>query len=304
MQTTWFLRSGAKLDLTEKAVNGQLRYCSNLVVISADKATISARHECGRCDGAGSSQRWAATGFTCFQCQGSGIHSIKNTDLYSEAKLAALNVTHDKRLVKLAAKKQAKLDAYNAECAAQAAERIHAARAQFPEAVNFLESYEGDHEFLNSVKDKVTTGKPFTEAMAAAVLKVRNSMIQRQNWDELVASIEEKSGSAEAERQVVSGYILSAQWRDSMSGPVLKLLVLDDRGFKFWCSPPKSIRKVGPRDDDNYLDLRAMHKAHVRFTTTLGPSDDDPSFFFGTRPGKDIEYTPWGGETLKSDGKS
>ena len=75
--------------------------------------------KCGRCGGAGSSDRWAHTGYTCFDCQGSGNH--KNgpiaARLYTAEEVAVL----DGRRNKARAKKQAALDAQLAAQQAEAA---------------------------------------------------------------------------------------------------------------------------------------------------------------------------------------
>lgn len=75
--------------------------------------------KCGRCGGAGSSDRWAHTGYTCYDCNGSGDH--KNgpiaARLYTAEEVAVL----DGRRNKARAKKQAAQDAILAAQQAEAA---------------------------------------------------------------------------------------------------------------------------------------------------------------------------------------
>lgn len=74
-------------------------------------------------------------------------------------------------------------------------------------------------------------------------------------------------------RLVVTGEILSSQWRDNGFGGALKMLVRDDRGFKVWGTQPSTV---------SGLDKGAR----VTFTATLEPSGDDAYFGFATRPSK------------------
>src|SRR5262245_18908652 len=70
---------------------------------------------CSRCGGAGGADKWAHTGWTCFQCGGSGKGGIETVKLYTADQLAKLNAT--------AAKKQAKKQAaFEAKAAAEKAE--------------------------------------------------------------------------------------------------------------------------------------------------------------------------------------
>lgn len=58
---------------------------------------------CSRCGGAGGSIKWEHTGWTCYQCSGKGVFGTDRQRLYTADKLAALNVTRDKRRAKKAA---------------------------------------------------------------------------------------------------------------------------------------------------------------------------------------------------------
>jgi hypothetical protein len=60
--------------------------------------------KCGRCGGAGGSEKWAHTGWTCFDCGGSGKASKITTEkLYTAERLAKLDASADKRRAKAAA---------------------------------------------------------------------------------------------------------------------------------------------------------------------------------------------------------
>lgn len=72
--------------------------------------------------------------------------------------------------------------------------------------------------------------------------------------------------------EVVTGEVLTTKWKDSQWGGSLKMLVLDDRGFKVWGTVPRAI--------DVEQGVR------VRFTASLEQSDDDRLFGFFSKPRK------------------
>lgn len=301
--TTWFLRDGGEVRLDDKIHSNRARYLSAITPTAKDRATIIEQHVCGRCGGAGRSDKWAHTGFTCYQCGGSGTMGTKVTPLYTAEKLAKLIAAQEKRHAALKAKQQAQAEQAAAERAAVAADTLLAARTDYPEAVAFLEQYKGDSAFLNELQDKLFTGFDFTEKMAAAVLKVKAAVAKRQEWDQVVAGIEANDIPVKPGRQVISGYLLSFKWQPAFRGRTLKMLMLDERGFKVWASVPRPLAALIPRDEDGDLDTRGVRQGFVRFTATLSPSDDDVRFAFATRPAKTLEFTPWGGEmqTLKEE---
>lgn len=64
--------------------------------------------DCMRCGGMGGSDKWKATGWTCWNCGGSGKGAVKPAPLYTAEKLAALNAAAAKRADKRAADAAAK----------------------------------------------------------------------------------------------------------------------------------------------------------------------------------------------------
>ena len=75
-------------------------------------------------------------------------------------------------------------------------------------------------------------------------------------------------------RQAFAGEVLATKWKDTDFGPVYKMLVQDDRGFKLWGSVPKNI---DPSRGDR-----------VAFVGTVEPSRDDSRFGFFKRPAKAV----------------
>lgn len=73
--------------------------------------------KCSRCGGAGGADKWKFTGWTCFDCGGSGKGRIVTERLYTAEKLAKLNAAEEKRNAKRIAAATLK-----SEAAAQARE--------------------------------------------------------------------------------------------------------------------------------------------------------------------------------------
>jgi len=119
--TQYFSRDGVEL----KDSNVGLLRGGNIQVLwnTADGTTIQYLWDrpCSRCGGAGGADKWAHTGWKCFDCGGSGkhIHGAKKLKGYSAEKLEQLNATQAKRREKAAAKREA--DAAAAKRAAEAA---------------------------------------------------------------------------------------------------------------------------------------------------------------------------------------
>lgn len=77
-------------------------------------------------------------------------------------------------------------------------------------------------------------------------------------------------------RGQITGECLSTKWKDSDYGPQLKMLVLDDRGFKVWGTVP------GHLSGDDGL----QRGDRITFVAAVTQSDDDELFGFFKRPSK------------------
>lgn len=95
---------------------------------------------------------------------------------------------------------------------------------------------------------------------------------------------------------VITGKVLSTKFVDNDFGGALKMLVLDERGFKVWGTVPSSIQVTGERvytgpvdvgEYPEWVELPHVCKgARVTFTATVEKSRDDESFGFYRRPTK------------------
>jgi hypothetical protein len=91
---------------------------------------------------------------------------------------------------------------------------------------------------------------------------------------------EEKASAQEVPegKQLISGEILKAEWRDSQYGASLKITTKDDRGFVVWGTCPKVY------DGDLQYEPRRGDK--ISFTANVKQSDSDSKFGFYSRPTK------------------
>lgn len=228
--------------------------------------------DCDRCNGTGSVS-WGmnvdgalldpATGEerivprVCFKCDGTG----RGSHLVSSARAAARR--------RVAAMKQALADAQariarqEAESAALAAE-VEEARARYtaehPEVVEALAALPAGR-FADDIRAAFEAYGSLTERQAEAVLRIAREAADAPAPAPVVEG-----------RIVIEGRVLSTKWVDNDFGGCVKMLVLDDRGFKVYGTRPGSLSvEKGDR---------------VRFTATVKASRDDEAFGFYSRPTK------------------
>jgi len=129
-------------------------------------ATFLRPRKCSRCGGAGRSDKWAHTGYTCFDCGGNGqsIRGDEAVKLYTAEKLAKLNAAK----AKADAKRAAKAAEIAAARAAEAAAKAGAFRAEHGALLARAEAHM-DNEFIADVITRAIDRSEITEAQAAAV---------------------------------------------------------------------------------------------------------------------------------------
>jgi len=120
---------------------------------------------CNRCGGAGRSDRWAFTGYTCFDCGGEGRRGEMSVKLYTAEKLAKLNATQAKAQAKRAAIAEAKAAQRAAEIAARAADFSAANATLIARAAPHI-----DNEFIADVMNRAIANSQISENQAAAVM--------------------------------------------------------------------------------------------------------------------------------------
>lgn len=142
--------------------------------------------KCGRCGGAGGADAWKHTGWTCYDCGGSGKH--KNgpavVKLYTAEKLAKLNLAKSKADARKAAKA--------AERKAKADAEIAARREAFmTENAAFLADarrYAPENDFVRDVLGTIMTNARITDGQrdginkAIARIKAHQAAVEASQW--------------------------------------------------------------------------------------------------------------------------
>lgn len=101
------------------------------------KPYCTIRKKCGRCGGQGRSDRWAHTGYVCFDCDGACYIGTTDLKLYTKAEIEVLDARRDK----VRAKKQEKIAAAEAKREEEAAARADEFQAEFGDFLRRADRY-------------------------------------------------------------------------------------------------------------------------------------------------------------------
>lgn len=141
------------------------------VQVAEGAKAFSQARKCGRCGGAGGADKWAYTGWTCFDCGGKGIDGTEVIKVYTAEKLAKLNATKAKADAKKAAAAAAKAAQLAAEAAARSEAFLAENAALIARARPYMVSAEGrEPGFIERVMTKAIAESKITENQASAVL--------------------------------------------------------------------------------------------------------------------------------------
>lgn len=181
-----------------------------------------------------------------------------------------------------------------AQVRAKAAERAEAEKISFireerlkedPELAKAL-ALRGQSDFLDDLYTKMGRYE-LTDLQRDAAIKAAERIIERDHEE---AEWDSRPHQPVPEgKQTVVGKVAATRWDESRFGYqttyVLKMLVVDDRGFKVWCSAPAALKKaVG--DDEAAPMANRLRGRRVQFDATLERSENDELFGFGSRPSK------------------
>jgi hypothetical protein len=125
---------------------------------------------CGRCGGQGGAEQWKHTGWTCFDCGGSGKHKNgpAKIKLYTEAQIAKLNASASKR----ATKRQAKADARAATQRAEADQRRDVFNQINAKFFELCEPYIERNSFVQEIVNKARERCTLSDKQEATVLGI------------------------------------------------------------------------------------------------------------------------------------
>lgn len=174
--------------------------------------------------------------------------------------------------------------------AARERAKVQAAADTFRASVPGLaEALAGDHYLLQKFSMNLNTYGYLSEKQVACALKVHREEQEKkarkaQEDAELPAPAPVVEG-----RQVVTGILLGIRDQESDWGVVDKMLVVDDRGFKVWCTVPEALWEIGrdgAKRDDADCARKWLIRKRVSFTVTVEKSRKDECFGFGKRPTK------------------
>jgi len=132
---------------------------------------------CGRCGGAGGSEKWKYTGWTCYQCGGSHGRNV-SVKLYTAEKIAKMDAANEKR--------QAAKTAIRQEAARKHEEQRASRREQFAE---------DNKSYFESVLAICDTNSISSEIISTAKNLAELTTNQRETLDRMVAEIQRKEAS-------------------------------------------------------------------------------------------------------------
>lgn len=130
------------------------------------------------------------------------------------------------------------------------------------------------NNFYSDLLEKLEKFGKLSEGQMEAV--ERNMEKDNQRSAERDARIEREAAMDKTPvpegRQEIGGEVISAKWKDTPYGQSLKMLVLDDRGFKVYGSVPSAAT------DEVKTGVR------ISFIASVERSEDDEYFGFFKRP--------------------
>ena len=142
---------------------------------SKGKPFFTRNRKCSRCGGAGRSDKWARTGFTCFDCGGLGHRGTENVALFTQAELDRLNAAQAKRN----ATKQAKFQAAQAQAQAEADARRDSFLAEHHDLLSRAALFVERDEFVRDVHAKAMARFAMTDGQAVALANAIDRIVAR-----------------------------------------------------------------------------------------------------------------------------
>lgn len=205
--TKWFHRDGSEY-------NGEVQ------VLNEGRASYTRDGVCSRCGGAGRSDKWFATGYVCYDCNGSGKRGTVTVKVYSAGKLALLNASAARANIRKAAKAEAKRIADEAASAErrEAFMKAHGPLLTKMRARASESGSDGDprHPFLLSVLLQAEKASQFTERQFLAVTSYLAKLEAREA--EHAQAVANSTWAGEVgDRVTVEGRVKRVSWHEVKS---------------------------------------------------------------------------------------
>ena len=248
-------------------------------------AYLHENRSCVRCSGAGYGG-WRQDGGICYACGGTGGRYT------ARIKVSKRNGTLNREFGRLYISKVAP-EILEAEARADyikvCVERKDAIRDSIRRGELTREHLDAlrvmrDTDFGKSLRGSVIRWGNLTTAQADAIVAAAARKVAQD-----AARAAEVAVAAPTGRVEITGTIVSTKVRDSLYGVVGKMLVkvTTDAGvYKVWATATDAIVGQSPVEGTWADRLGALRGCALSCNVTLKPSDDDPSFAFGSRPGK------------------
>lgn len=250
-----------KIARVENAITESAENAIKLPKYTNKKVTVAV--DCYRCGGTGIySQHHGA----CWGCQHGKVGVTRYTKVFpagSTEEQAQCWMQEIKRRAELRSMKkqlQHLLDESRGEAIADAAKNDFLAKHE-----GLADALKTDHRISVDLSDKLDRSGYLSDAQVALAFRLTDQAKTREEENA-------NASPAPSGRVVVTGTVLSVDERENDFGYVWKMLVKSDEGFKVWSSVPRG------------FDVEELKGKTVTFKVTLKPSNDDPTFAFGSRP--------------------
>ena len=138
---------------------------------------------CGRCGGLGGGEQWRHTGWTCFDCGGSGDHinGPKLCKLYTAEEIEKLNASKAKRDAKKLAAAEAKAAADKVEAEARRADFMTIHGALLAKCEPFAERSKFIADVLSKALDKASLTENQVAALENVIAKIEAEDARKGN---------------------------------------------------------------------------------------------------------------------------
>jgi hypothetical protein len=135
----------------------------------------TAQTSCSRCGGAGGSDRWAHTGWTCFQCGGHGRGPVVTVKLYTAEQVAKLDASAAKRQAKKTAAADARAVAAKAEADARRVAFLAEHGALIEQASKYVERSTFIADVVRKGLERSALSQGQVDALRSTVAKIEAS---------------------------------------------------------------------------------------------------------------------------------